>query len=193
MKKNSAQNEKNGESPSEVNHFLRPSQRHVVRRANQPRTSIGQRRESCRQQRTVCPLLELERADGFAAASAAAKTTPARRITERPVAGYSFLVRCHCFLSLVLRRAVGRILTPPTTSPEDSGSMVSRAASRRVRSAEASLVSAPEILNPKLFPDIEQPAFDNSTPRNVTTQQMQTVYLHCIVNNLGERTVSTRF
>ncbi|XP_049269783.1 zwei Ig domain protein zig-8 [Rhipicephalus sanguineus] len=75
-------------------------------------------------------------------------------------------------------------------SPENPGSVVSRAASRRVRSAEASLVSAPEILNPKLFPDIEQPAFDNSTPRNVTTQQMQTVYLHCIVNNLGERTVS---
>lgn len=61
---------------------------------------------------------------------------------------------------------------------------------RRARSAEASLVSEPEIVNPKLFPDIEQPAFDNSTPRNVTTQQMQTVYLHCIVNNLGERTVS---
>ncbi|KAH8038518.1 hypothetical protein HPB51_001693 [Rhipicephalus microplus] len=76
----------------------------------------------------------------------------------------------------------------PTPSPEDPGSVVSRTASRHVRSAEASLVSAPEILNPKLFPDIEQPAFDNSTPRNVTTQQMQTVYLHCIVNNLGERT-----
>lgn len=41
-----------------------------------------------------------------------------------------------------------------------------------------------------MFPDIEQPDFDNSTPRNVTTQQAQTVYLHCIVNNLGERTVS---
>ncbi|KAH6938895.1 hypothetical protein HPB50_014682 [Hyalomma asiaticum] len=78
----------------------------------------------------------------------------------------------------------------PTPSPEGSGSVASMAASRHVRSAEASLVSAPEILNPKLFPDIEQPAFDNSTPRNVTTQQMQTVYLHCIVNNLGERTVS---
>ncbi|XP_064474610.1 zwei Ig domain protein zig-8-like [Ornithodoros turicata] len=41
-----------------------------------------------------------------------------------------------------------------------------------------------------LFPEIEQPSFDNSTPTDVTAQQGQTVYLHCIVTNLGEKVVS---
>ncbi|XP_067143572.1 peroxidasin homolog [Centruroides vittatus] len=34
------------------------------------------------------------------------------------------------------------------------------------------------------------PSFDNSSSRNVTTQIGQTVYLHCIVHNLGDKTVS---
>ncbi|GFW19138.1 uncharacterized protein TNCV_254651 [Trichonephila clavipes] len=33
------------------------------------------------------------------------------------------------------------------------------------------------------------PSFDNSYPKNVTTQLGQTVYLHCVVNNLGDKTV----
>ncbi|GBN99289.1 hypothetical protein AVEN_190266-1 [Araneus ventricosus] len=37
------------------------------------------------------------------------------------------------------------------------------------------------------------PSFDNSYPKNVTTQLGQTVYLHCVVNNLGDKTVSTLF
>ncbi|KAH8041410.1 hypothetical protein HPB51_014691 [Rhipicephalus microplus] len=32
------------------------------------------------------------------------------------------------------------------------------------------------------------PSFDNSTERNVTSQLGQTAYLHCIVNNLGDKT-----
>ncbi|XP_054719799.1 fibroblast growth factor receptor-like 1 isoform X2 [Uloborus diversus] len=34
------------------------------------------------------------------------------------------------------------------------------------------------------------PSFDNNYPKNVTTQLGQTVYLHCVVNNLGDKTVS---
>ncbi|XP_042144975.1 zwei Ig domain protein zig-8 [Ixodes scapularis] len=34
------------------------------------------------------------------------------------------------------------------------------------------------------------PAFDAATPRNVTTQLGQTVYLNCIVNSLGDKTVT---
>lgn len=34
------------------------------------------------------------------------------------------------------------------------------------------------------------PSFDPSSPRNVTTQLGQTVYLSCIVNNLGDKTVT---
>lgn len=34
------------------------------------------------------------------------------------------------------------------------------------------------------------PSFDTSYPKNVTTQLGQTVYLHCVVNNLGDKTVS---
>lgn len=34
------------------------------------------------------------------------------------------------------------------------------------------------------------PSFDNTYPKNVTTQLGQTVYLHCVVNNLGDKTVS---
>lgn len=33
------------------------------------------------------------------------------------------------------------------------------------------------------------PSFDNATARNVTTQLGQTAYLHCLVNNLGDKTV----
>ncbi|XP_023218419.1 uncharacterized protein LOC111620641 [Centruroides sculpturatus] len=36
------------------------------------------------------------------------------------------------------------------------------------------------------------PSFDNSSSRNVTTQIGQTVYLHCIVHNLGDKTISSR-
>ncbi|KAL3250626.1 hypothetical protein MRX96_055437 [Rhipicephalus microplus] len=126
--------------------------------------------------------LRLESANG----SAIKKTVRKTNIRRGPIESSSF----SSAVSTPHGPAQSRRSHPDAPSPEDPGSMVSRTASRHVRSAEASLVSAPEILNPKLFPDIEQPAFDNSTPRNVTTQQMQTVYLHCIVNNLGERTVS---
>ncbi|XP_022246815.1 zwei Ig domain protein zig-8-like [Limulus polyphemus] len=34
------------------------------------------------------------------------------------------------------------------------------------------------------------PAFDNSTAKNVSTQLGQTAFLHCIVDNLGDKTVS---
>lgn len=34
------------------------------------------------------------------------------------------------------------------------------------------------------------PSFDPATPRNVTTQLGQTVYLSCMVNNLGDKTVT---
>ncbi|KAG8200993.1 hypothetical protein JTE90_021456 [Oedothorax gibbosus] len=34
------------------------------------------------------------------------------------------------------------------------------------------------------------PSFDNGQQKNVTTQLGQTVYLHCVVNNLGDKTVS---
>ncbi|XP_023229795.1 neurotrimin-like isoform X1 [Centruroides sculpturatus] len=34
------------------------------------------------------------------------------------------------------------------------------------------------------------PTFDSKTAKNVTTQLGQTAYLHCIVNNLGDKTVS---
>ncbi|XP_022238565.1 protein amalgam-like isoform X3 [Limulus polyphemus] len=34
------------------------------------------------------------------------------------------------------------------------------------------------------------PFFDKSPPTNITTQQGQTVYLNCVVNNLGDKTVS---
>ncbi|XP_023218798.1 neurotrimin-like [Centruroides sculpturatus] len=34
------------------------------------------------------------------------------------------------------------------------------------------------------------PSFDNTTAQNVTTQLGQTAYLHCIVNNLGDKTVT---
>ncbi|XP_042904497.1 zwei Ig domain protein zig-8-like isoform X2 [Parasteatoda tepidariorum] len=34
------------------------------------------------------------------------------------------------------------------------------------------------------------PSFDNTSPKNMTTQLGQTVYLHCVVNNLGDKTVS---
>ncbi|GIX91065.1 uncharacterized protein CDAR_187171 [Caerostris darwini] len=37
------------------------------------------------------------------------------------------------------------------------------------------------------------PSFDNSYPKNVTTQLGQTVYLHCVVNNLGDKTVSITY
>ncbi|KAH9370534.1 hypothetical protein HPB48_012522 [Haemaphysalis longicornis] len=43
-----------------------------------------------------------------------------------------------------------------------------------------------------LFAGHAAPAFDPATPRNVTTQLGQTVYLNCIVNNLGEKTVRKR-
>ncbi|XP_028967065.1 uncharacterized protein LOC100907985 [Galendromus occidentalis] len=33
------------------------------------------------------------------------------------------------------------------------------------------------------------PSFDNTTARNITTQLGQTAYLHCMVNNLGDKTV----
>ncbi|XP_067143604.1 V-set and immunoglobulin domain-containing protein 10-like [Centruroides vittatus] len=37
---------------------------------------------------------------------------------------------------------------------------------------------------------LEQPSFDPTVAKNVTTQLGQTVYLHCIVHNLGDKTVS---
>ncbi|KAG0432600.1 hypothetical protein HPB47_020698 [Ixodes persulcatus] len=76
---------------------------------------------------------------------------------------------------------------PPSTL--DISHVLPRARRSWSASPEAYIVSAPELVNPKLFPDIEQPAFDNSTPRSVTTQQAQTVYLQCLVNNLSGITV----
>ncbi|CAL1298605.1 unnamed protein product [Larinioides sclopetarius] len=62
-----------------------------------------------------------------------------------------------------------------------------------------SLEDAPGYVPPEDFIDPDDsttgrshisPAFDESTPRNVTTQLGQTAYLHCIVNNLGDKTHS---
>lgn len=41
-----------------------------------------------------------------------------------------------------------------------------------------------------LLSKVEQPTFDPAVPRNVTTQLGQTVYLHCKVHNLGDKTVT---
>ncbi|XP_054719821.1 zwei Ig domain protein zig-8-like [Uloborus diversus] len=41
-----------------------------------------------------------------------------------------------------------------------------------------------------LLSKVEQPTFDTSVPKNITTQLGQTVYLHCKVHNLGDKTVS---
>lgn len=63
-----------------------------------------------------------------------------------------------------------------------------------------SLYDAPSYVPPEDFIDPDSttgetnrvsPTFDESTPRNVTTQLGQTAYLHCIVNNLGDKTVSS--
>ncbi|GFS74723.1 hypothetical protein NPIL_648521 [Nephila pilipes] len=61
-----------------------------------------------------------------------------------------------------------------------------------------SLEDAPGYVPPEDFIDPDDsttgrshisPTFDESTPRSVTTQLGQTAYLHCIVNNLGDKTV----
>ncbi|GFX92273.1 hypothetical protein TNCV_1112001 [Trichonephila clavipes] len=61
-----------------------------------------------------------------------------------------------------------------------------------------SLEDAPGYIPPEDFIDPDDsttgrshisPTFDESTPRSVTTQLGQTAYLHCIVNNLGDKTV----
>ncbi|XP_077515862.1 zwei Ig domain protein zig-8-like [Amblyomma americanum] len=46
-------------------------------------------------------------------------------------------------------------------------------------------------LGEELWPPTSRlfPSFDNTTARNVTSQLGQTAYLHCIVNNLGDKTV----
>lgn len=46
-------------------------------------------------------------------------------------------------------------------------------------------------LSEELWPPTSRlfPSFDNTTSRNVTSQLGQTAYLHCIVNNLGDKTV----
>ncbi|CAN7936957.1 unnamed protein product, partial [Ixodes hexagonus] len=47
-------------------------------------------------------------------------------------------------------------------------------------------------LSEELWPPTSRlfPSFDNTTSRNVTSQLGQTAYLHCVVNNLGDKTVS---
>ncbi|XP_035221495.1 uncharacterized protein LOC118194448 [Stegodyphus dumicola] len=42
-----------------------------------------------------------------------------------------------------------------------------------------------------LLSKVEQPSFDPAMPKNVTTQLGQTVYLHCKVHNLGDKTPSS--
>ncbi|XP_064475124.1 zwei Ig domain protein zig-8-like isoform X2 [Ornithodoros turicata] len=46
-------------------------------------------------------------------------------------------------------------------------------------------------LSEELWPPSSRllPSFDNSTSRNVTSQRGQTAYLHCVVNNLGDKMV----
>ncbi|GFQ77441.1 hypothetical protein TNCT_177641, partial [Trichonephila clavata] len=62
---------------------------------------------------------------------------------------------------------------------------------------QRSLEDAPGYIPPEDFIDPDDsttgrshisPTFDESTPRSVTTQLGQTAYLHCIVNNLGDKT-----
>ncbi|GIY89343.1 hypothetical protein CEXT_235391 [Caerostris extrusa] len=61
-----------------------------------------------------------------------------------------------------------------------------------------SLEDAPGYVPPEDFIDPDDsttgkshisPTFDESTARGVTTQLGQTAYLHCIVNNLGDKTI----
>ncbi|KAH9370545.1 hypothetical protein HPB48_011440 [Haemaphysalis longicornis] len=63
--------------------------------------------------------------------------------------------------------------------------------SRLVKSvpAEQQQVGSPEYWP---FAGHAAPSFDPATPRNVTTQLGQTVYLNCIVNNLGDKTLKKR-
>lgn len=64
---------------------------------------------------------------------------------------------------------------------------------------QKALVDAPGYVPPEDFVDPDgltsesnhaSPTFDESTKRAVTTQLGQTAYLHCMVNNLGDKTVS---
>ncbi|KAG0429063.1 hypothetical protein HPB47_023999 [Ixodes persulcatus] len=50
-------------------------------------------------------------------------------------------------------------------------------------------------LSEELWPPTSRlfPSFDNTTSRNVTSQLGQTAYLHCIVNNLGDKTYRKYF
>ncbi|XP_076329545.1 zwei Ig domain protein zig-8-like [Tachypleus tridentatus] len=65
-----------------------------------------------------------------------------------------------------------------------------------VLSTDASMIEKtllPEEENVGEYWDVEQymlPVFDNSTARSVSVQLGQTAFLHCIVHNLGDKTVS---
>ncbi|XP_042899143.1 neurotrimin-like [Parasteatoda tepidariorum] len=87
------------------------------------------------------------------------------------------------------------VLKRPDGSPADPVRMESSTAAIRYRSFE----DAPGYIPPEDFIDPDSttgetnrvaPTFDESTQKNVTTQLGQTAYLHCIVNNLGDKTVS---
>lgn len=90
--------------------------------------------------------------------------------------------------SLVLVSPDGKITTGPP-SPESSTAGI----------RHRSLHDAPSYVPPEDFIDPDEttgdtnrvsPTFDEKTPKNVTTQLGQTAYLHCMVNNLGDKTVS---
>lgn len=64
--------------------------------------------------------------------------------------------------------------------------------SRLVKSVPAQQQQVGYVGSPDYWPFAGHaaPSFDPATPRNVTTQLGQTVYLNCIVNNLGDKTVT---
>ncbi|XP_050045523.1 zwei Ig domain protein zig-8-like [Dermacentor andersoni] len=91
----------------------------------------------------------------------------------------------HLSSSAMLTPAV-RLTT--LTATEDGGGDAT-AESLRQRKAVADESEAR--LSDDMWPPTSRlfPSFDNSTERNVTSQLGQTAYLHCIVNNLGDKTV----
>ncbi|KAH9369482.1 hypothetical protein HPB48_014338 [Haemaphysalis longicornis] len=100
--------------------------------------------------------------------------------------------------SAVLTVAFGQTTATTTTAAATvtaaaSTGLTSAAAvtAESVRQRKAVVEEGEARLSEELWPPTSRlfPSFDNSTARNVTSQLGQTAYLHCIVNNLGDKTV----
>lgn len=93
--------------------------------------------------------------------------------------------------SAMLTPAFGQTTATTAAAVATTGLTSATSTAESVRQRKAVVDEGEARLSEELWPPTSRlfPSFDNSTARNVTSQLGQTAYLHCIVNNLGDKTV----